>query len=70
MKKYALLIICCSLFLSAGALLCGFADRLRSMLYYNYTPTGIALMISGFLGLIFCFVDYVVDKIKNNNDKK
>lgn len=67
--KYVLLIIFYSLLLTAGSLLCGFADSLRYKLYYDYTPTGIVIIILGFLGFICSFIEYIVDKIKDDKDK-
>ncbi len=52
-----------------GTLLCCFAQPLKSR-WFNVTPMGIMLIVMGFLCCTFSFIEYIVDKIKEDKDKK
>lgn len=67
--KRILLLIFYIVCIMGGTLLCCFAQQIRSV-YFNCTPMGITLMVVSFLSCTFDYIDYIVDKIKEDKDKK
>lgn len=49
-----------SVIIYGGALLCSFAEPLKSRLF-NCIPIAVTMMVCGFLGWITAFAEYIVD---------
>lgn len=54
-----------TMLLCGGMLLCCFAEPLKNSLF-NCIPMGVVMIILGFLGWVFDFIEYIVDKIIAN----